>query len=80
MARALFEIAEDIYTHWPNVRYSAKPYLQAMEDLVSIDDKYGQESGEMVVLYFLSNATYWRGEHARRIKAELNAMLKETNA
>jgi hypothetical protein len=77
VARALFEIAEDIWTHWPNVRYSAKPYLEAMEDLVDITDDYGQDSAEEMVLYFLSNAVYWRGEHARRIKAELNSMIEE---
>ena len=29
----------------------------------------------MIVRYFLSNATTWRGEDARRIKAELKALL-----
>jgi len=31
----------------------------------------------MIVRYFLSNATTWRGETARRIKAELKQMLKQ---
>jgi hypothetical protein len=30
----------------------------------------------MVVRYFLSNATSWKGDKAREIKAELKAMLK----
>jgi hypothetical protein len=30
------------------------------------------------VRYFLANASSWRGETARRIKAELNAMLWDT--
>jgi hypothetical protein len=30
-----------------------------------------------VVAYFLSNASSYRGETARKVKAELKAMLKE---
>ena len=34
------------------------------------------DDGGSIVLYFLSNATTWRGEDARRIKAELKSLLK----
>jgi len=34
------------------------------------------DSGDSIVRYFLSNASTWRGETARRVKKELNAMLK----
>lgn len=27
-------------------------------------------------IYFLANASYWKGEDARRIKAELKSMIK----
>jgi hypothetical protein len=38
------------------------------------DEMYGYDTGKSVVLYFLSNATSWRGEVARRVKAELKSM------
>lgn len=75
-SRPLYQIANDIYGDWKQVNYAAKPYLSAMVSLDSITDKYGEDSGRSVVAYFLSNATQWKGEKAKAIKAELNAMLK----
>ena len=72
--RALYEIAEDIRRHWPKVNYAAVPYLEAMGGLLSIDDSFYLDSAKGIVLRFLSNAGSWRGEHARRIKAELKSM------
>jgi hypothetical protein len=46
-----------------------------MQSLQGINDAYGYDSGKSIVLYFLSNATSWRGDNARRIKAELKGML-----
>lgn len=54
----------------------AKPYVKAMRSLSSIDDVYVADSGESVVLYALSNLTYWRGDVARQVKAELKSHLK----
>ena len=76
MKRPLYEIAIDITANWAKVNFGAVPYLAAMKTLDSIDDDYGQDSGRSIVMYFLSNATTWRGEAARNIKKELNAMLK----
>jgi hypothetical protein len=76
MTRPLYEIAKDIRLHWANVKYSAKPYLDAMAELDKITDTYLYDDAKSVVLYFLSNATGWRGEDAKRIKAELKALLK----
>ena len=73
--RNLNTIAREIYKTWPKVNYAAKPYLDAMQGLVSIDDQYGMDSAESIVRYFLSNASTWRGNDARRIKAELKSML-----
>ncbi len=73
--RPLSEIAQEIRTVWPNVKYSAMPYLAAMGELDKITDNYMYDSGDSVVRYFLSNATGWRGEDAKRIKAELKALL-----
>ena len=54
----------------------AKPYVKAMRSLQSIDDVYVADSGESVVLYALSNLSYWRGDTARQVKAELKDHLK----
>ena len=43
-----------------------------------ITDVYGYDSAESIVLYFLSNAKTWKGEHARRIKLELKSLLKRS--
>ncbi len=74
--RSISVIAQDISNNWPKVNYAAAPYLNAMRHLTHITDMYMADSGKSVVLYFLSNASTWRGEHARRIKAELKQMLE----
>jgi hypothetical protein len=74
MARSIREIAREIRKVWEKPYFGAVPYLQAMHALDSIGDDYGADSGKSVVLYFLSNATTWRGEDARRIKAELKGL------
>lgn len=74
--RSLSSIAADITRNWPNVYFGAVPYLSAMRSLDSVRDNYGCDDARSIVLYFLSNATTWRGEHARRIKAELKSLLK----
>jgi hypothetical protein len=75
--RPLHEIAREIRSDWHSPFYGAVPYLVAMYELQSMDDYYGMDSADMIVRYFLSNATTWRGETARRIKAELKQMLKQ---
>ena len=74
--RKLHEIAKEIRKDWEKPYFGAVPYIDAMSELDSIDDNYYFESGKSVVLYFLSNATGWRGETARRVKKELKKMLK----
>jgi hypothetical protein len=73
--RPLSVIARDIRATWPKVYFGAVPYLQAMAQLGSINDKYYEDSARSVVNYFLANAGTWRGEDARRIKAELKSMV-----
>ena len=72
------EIANLIYQDWTldKVSYSARPYLDAMTYLNSIDDKYMLDSGKSIVRYFLANASSWRGDTAREVKAELKNRLK----
>jgi hypothetical protein len=75
--RSLSTIAQEIRKDWgPKVNFAAKPYLSAMAGLDSIDDQYGYDDARSIVLYFLSNASSWRGENAKRIKAELKALAK----
>ena len=73
-ARSLKVIASEIKSDWSNVYFGAVPYLDAMSQLDLITDKYYEDSAKSIVLYFLSNATTWRGEVARRVKAELKKM------
>jgi hypothetical protein len=47
-----------------------------MCSLTTMQDKYYYDDARSVVLYFLANAGTWKGEAARRIKAELKTMLK----
>lgn len=76
--RTFAEIAREIKQTWKNVYFGAKPYLQAMATIDSSDKNapYMFETAEDIVIYFLANTTYWRGEDAKRIKAELKSMIK----
>ena len=74
--RPLYEIATEIRRDWKKVYFGAVPYLDAMQTLNNITDNYYQDSGKSIVLYFLCNAGTWRGDIARRVKAELKAMSK----
>ena len=74
--RPLYTIAAEIQRDWRKVYFGAVPYLSALQTLGSIDDEYGADDARSIVIYFLSNATTWRGETARRIKAELKGLLK----
>ena len=75
MSRPIYIIARDIREDWKKPNVYAIPYLEAMEELNSINDNYYLDSARSVVLYFLSNASGWRGETAKRIKAELKRMV-----
>jgi hypothetical protein len=81
-ARPLYEIAREIRKDWKaqtkngRVPEPAEAYLGPMETLNSVDDNYICDRGSMIVAYFLGNATSWKGETAKRIKKELNAMIK----
>jgi len=74
--RPLNVIAAEIRQDWKNLSPYAKPYLDAMSTLKSVHDNYLLDSGKSIVLYFLANASGWRGETAKRIKGELNQLIK----
>ena len=75
--RKISEIAREIKGDWKNVYFGAVPYLEAMLQLESVDDDYGYDSATSIVLYFLGNASSWRGETAKRVKAELKLMVNQ---
>ncbi len=74
--RPLWKIAFEIQQEWKNIHYAAVPYLREMKEASHIEGMCFNDSTRSVVNYFLSNATTWRGEAARRIKTELKTMLK----
>lgn len=74
-SRSLNVIARDIRKDWGSkVNYAARPYLEAMLSLDSIQDAYYSDSGRSIVLYFLANAGTYRGENAKALKAELKTL------
>ena len=75
MTRTLSEIGSEIYRLWPRQYFGAIPYLDALCEMDTIQDRYGCDSAVSIVRYFLVNASTWRGADARRIKAELKALL-----
>lgn len=84
--RSLTMIAAEINTHMyqallrhppkiPAWIHYSRPYVTAMRQLNSITDRYGLESAYEIVLRCVCNMQSWRGEDARRIKAELQRHL-----
>jgi hypothetical protein len=69
--KPISELAWIVRRDWKKVNFAAVPYLDAMLSLNSVNDAYGLDSGASVVLYFLSNASSWRGPVAKAIKTEL---------
>ena len=74
--RPLHVIASEIKKDWKKIYFGAVPYLDAMQTLTYITDNFYLDSADMIVRYFLSNASTWRGEKAKEIKKELKEMLK----
>jgi hypothetical protein len=72
--RLILEIARDIQAEWTNVHYAAKPYLEAMLEMTTMDKAFGMDNAYSIILYFLGNASSFRGPKARELKAELKAM------
>lgn len=77
MSRLISEIAKEIVAAWPKPNYAAIPYLDAMLQIHGdVNTMYYAESGRSIVSYFLCNAGSFRGEDAKRIKAELKKMVE----
>ena len=77
--RRIWQIADEIRGSWKKVNYAAVPYLEAMEQLGSVSDNFYLDSGQEIVARFLGNANGWRGDDARRIKAELRTALESVD-
>lgn len=80
--RTFAEIAHEIKQTWKNVYFGAKPYLDAMSTIHSCDKNHAYicedaySTACFIACGFLANASTWRGEDARRIKAELKSMIR----
>jgi hypothetical protein len=74
--RSIAAIAYDIRKTWTRPYFGAMPYIDAMQHLTDITDKYFHDDARSIVRYFLANAGTWRGPEARRIKAELKTMVE----
>jgi hypothetical protein len=67
----LAQLAAICKADWKKPYFGAVPYLQALSQLDSINDNYYAEDARGIVLYFISNASTWRGPIAKAVKAEL---------
>lgn len=73
---SLSDIAALIRSDWKNISPYAAPYLDAMSELNSVNDLYIYDTAHSVILYFLANATTWRGDTARAVKSYLKELVK----
>lgn len=74
--RPIYEIAAEISADWKKPYFGAVPYIDAMYSLNSVNDHYIMDSAKSIIRYFLGNANTWKGEVAKKIKAELKNMVK----
>ena len=81
MPRSLGEIALEIERECGDKRWYvyAEAYVTPMKSLNTITDQYYADSADNIVRYALANLGSWRGETARRVKAELQELLKSVD-
>lgn len=73
----LAQIASEIRKDWAKPYFGAVPYLNSLASLDTMKDEgFGFDMPNEQILYFLSNASSWRGETARTVKAELKRRMK----
>lgn len=72
--RPIYQIAFEIAKDWKTPYFGAVPYINAMKSINNIDDMYGEDTAKSILCYFLANAQTWRGEVARRVKAEIKQL------
>ena len=69
-------IRADLKAQGKKIPFGAEPYLDALDTMGDISEKYFEDDGSSIVAYTLSNLASYRGETARQVKAELNARFK----
>jgi hypothetical protein len=74
--RPVYKIAEEILNDWQAPYFGARPYLAAMLTINNELENYGQDTAKTVILYFLSNASTYRGSKAKELKSELKTLIK----
>lgn len=77
--RSLSVIFSEVRSDWAKANdenHPAGAYAVPLSSLDSLDDSYGADNARGLVRYFLANAGGWRGETAKRVKAELKNMVK----
>jgi hypothetical protein len=73
--RTIKQIAKDIKKDWgTKVNPAAKPFLEALLTLEKRTDMYVSETADSIILYFLANASGYRGDTAKKLKAELKQL------
>jgi hypothetical protein len=81
LARPLYDVAAEIRSDFryqgKPLYYAAKPYIEAMDGMTDMTDRFYEDSAVSVVTYAVSNLGSWRGEVATRVKAELRAALAD---
>ena len=76
--RPIHEIAHEIEEDWDiSISAHARPYLNAMQELETIEDYYMNESATSIISYFLANATTYYTEKSKCLKAELKNLINE---
>jgi hypothetical protein len=74
----VYELADEVRAHLQEqgkkVPPSAKPYLDAMDELSDVKDNYGADSGKSVVAYAMSNLKFY-GTRGKAIKAEMKSRI-----
>ena len=82
MSRTISAIAGDIISAHREAGKNP-PYLSAyvkpMLYLERVEDYFGADDGEYVVIYALSNLSHWRHPRAKALKDELKMILHESN-
>jgi hypothetical protein len=74
--RPVYKIAEEILNDWQAPYFGARPYLAAMLTINSHCENYGHDTAKSIILYFLSNASTYRGSKAQELKKELKTPIK----
>jgi hypothetical protein len=74
--RPVYKIANDILNDWKTPNFAARPYLAAMLTINNEHEQYGHDTAKNIILYFLSNASTYRGIKSKQLKNELKLLIK----